>query len=35
VACLLGIDGRPRQVSLDGRVLGVDAILQNRRSSAA
>jgi threonine dehydrogenase-like Zn-dependent dehydrogenase len=30
VACLLGIDGRPRQVSLDGRVLGVDAILQNR-----
>lgn len=30
VACLLGIDGRPRQVSLDGRILGVDAILQNR-----
>jgi threonine dehydrogenase-like Zn-dependent dehydrogenase len=30
VACLLGIDGRPREVSLDGRVLGVDAILQNR-----
>jgi glucose 1-dehydrogenase len=30
VACLLGIDGRPREVSIDGRVLGVDAILQNR-----
>jgi glucose 1-dehydrogenase len=30
VACLLGIDGRPRGVSIDGRVLGVDAILQNR-----
>jgi len=30
VACLLGIDGRPRDVSVDGRVLGVDAILQNR-----
>jgi threonine dehydrogenase-like Zn-dependent dehydrogenase len=30
VACLLGIDGRPRDVSLDGRVLGVDAILGNR-----
>jgi threonine dehydrogenase-like Zn-dependent dehydrogenase len=30
VACLLGLDGRPRQVSIDGRVLGVDAILQNR-----
>ena len=30
VACLLGIDGRPREVTLDGRVLGVDAILQNR-----
>jgi threonine dehydrogenase-like Zn-dependent dehydrogenase len=30
VACLLGIDGRPRRVSLDGRVIGVDAILQNR-----
>jgi len=30
VACLLGIDGRPRQVGLDGRVIGVDAILQNR-----
>ena len=30
VACLLGIDGRPREVTLDGRVIGVDAILQNR-----
>jgi threonine dehydrogenase-like Zn-dependent dehydrogenase len=30
VACLLGIDGRPRQVTLDGTVIGVDAILQNR-----
>src|SRR4051794_23527880 len=30
VACLLGIDGRPRDVTLDGRVLGVDAILGNR-----
>jgi threonine dehydrogenase-like Zn-dependent dehydrogenase len=30
VACLLGVDGRPREVSIDGRVLGVDAILQNR-----
>jgi threonine dehydrogenase-like Zn-dependent dehydrogenase len=30
VACLLGIDGRPRDVSIDGRVLAVDAILENR-----
>jgi hypothetical protein len=30
VACLLGIDGRPRDVRIDGRVLGVDAILGNR-----
>jgi glucose 1-dehydrogenase len=30
VACLLGIDGRPQDVTVDGRVLGVDAILQNR-----
>ncbi|MEA2294731.1 MAG: glucose 1-dehydrogenase [Solirubrobacteraceae bacterium] len=30
VACLLGIDGRARQVSVDGLVVGVDAILQNR-----
>jgi threonine dehydrogenase-like Zn-dependent dehydrogenase len=30
VACLLGLDGRPRQVSVDGRVIGVDMILENR-----
>ncbi|HEV7132570.1 MAG TPA: glucose 1-dehydrogenase [Gaiellaceae bacterium] len=30
VACLLGLDGRPREVRLDGRVIGIDAILQNR-----
>jgi threonine dehydrogenase-like Zn-dependent dehydrogenase len=30
VACLLGIDGRPREVRIDGRQIGVDAILQNR-----
>jgi glucose 1-dehydrogenase len=30
VACLLGVDGRHRAVSLDGRVLGVESILQNR-----
>jgi threonine dehydrogenase-like Zn-dependent dehydrogenase len=30
VACLLGIDGRERPVSIDGQVLGVDAILENR-----
>jgi glucose 1-dehydrogenase len=30
VACLLGIDGREQAVSLDGRTLGVDAILENR-----
>lgn len=30
VACLLGIDGRPRGITIDGRVLGVDTILQNR-----
>jgi threonine dehydrogenase-like Zn-dependent dehydrogenase len=30
VACLLGVDGRRRDVSLDGHVLGVDTILQNR-----
>jgi threonine dehydrogenase-like Zn-dependent dehydrogenase len=30
VACLLGLDGRPRQVCLDGHVLGVDAVIQNR-----
>jgi threonine dehydrogenase-like Zn-dependent dehydrogenase len=30
VACLLGIDGRRRRVEIDGHVLGVDAILENR-----
>ena len=30
VACLLGIDGREQTVSLDGRVIGVDAVLENR-----
>ena len=30
VACLLGIDGREQHVSLDGRVIGVDTILENR-----
>ena len=30
VACLLGIDGRPQAVELDGPVLGVDAVLENR-----
>ncbi len=30
VACLLGIDGRNRPVAIDGPVLGVDAILENR-----
>ncbi|MDX6397497.1 MAG: glucose 1-dehydrogenase [Gaiellaceae bacterium] len=30
VACLLGIDPRRQTVELDGRVLGVDAILENR-----
>jgi threonine dehydrogenase-like Zn-dependent dehydrogenase len=30
VACVLGIDGRPRQVTIDARVLGVDTVLQNR-----
>jgi threonine dehydrogenase-like Zn-dependent dehydrogenase len=30
VACLLGIDGRPQAVSIDGPVLGVDAVLENR-----
>jgi threonine dehydrogenase-like Zn-dependent dehydrogenase len=30
VACLLGLDGRPREVAIDGRVVGVDAILENR-----
>jgi threonine dehydrogenase-like Zn-dependent dehydrogenase len=30
VACLLGIDGRERKVELDGRVLGMDTVLENR-----
>ena len=30
VACLLGVDGRAAQVAVDGPVLGVDTILQNR-----
>ena len=30
VACLLGLDSRRQSVELDGRVLGVDAILENR-----
>jgi glucose 1-dehydrogenase len=30
VACLLGIDPRSQQVEIDGRVLGVDVILENR-----
>jgi threonine dehydrogenase-like Zn-dependent dehydrogenase len=30
VACLLGIDGRDTRVSLDGRVLAVDTVLENR-----
>ena len=30
VACLLGLDPRRRPVQLDGRVIGVDTILENR-----
>jgi glucose 1-dehydrogenase len=30
VACLLGIDPRRQKVEIDGRVLGVDVILENR-----
>jgi glucose 1-dehydrogenase len=30
VACLLGLDGRPQRVSIDGTVVGVDVVLQNR-----
>ena len=30
VACLLGLDGRPQRIGLDGPVLGVDAVLENR-----
>ena len=30
VVCLLGIDGRSRKVELDGSVVGVDTVLENR-----
>ena len=30
VACLLGIDGREQKVAIDGPVIGLDAILENR-----
>jgi threonine dehydrogenase-like Zn-dependent dehydrogenase len=30
VACILGIDPRPQTVELDGRVIGLDTILENR-----
>src|SRR5690349_18329485 len=30
VACILGIDPREQAVEIDGRVLGVDLILENR-----
>jgi threonine dehydrogenase-like Zn-dependent dehydrogenase len=30
VACLLGLDGREQTVKLDGRVIGLDAVLENR-----
>jgi threonine dehydrogenase-like Zn-dependent dehydrogenase len=30
VACLLGIDGREQTVALDGRTIGMDAVLENR-----
>ena len=30
VVCLLGLDGRDRPVSMPGRVLGVDTVLENR-----
>ena len=30
IACLLGIDGRNQTVGIDGPVLGVDAVLENR-----
>ena len=30
VACLLGIDAREQKVTLDGRVLGFDTVLENR-----
>ena len=30
IACLLGIDGREQTVELDGRTIGLDAVLENR-----
>jgi glucose 1-dehydrogenase len=30
IVCILGIDGRPRRVEVDGHVLGLDLILENR-----
>ncbi len=30
LACVLGLDGRPQRVSIDGTVIGVDLVLQNR-----
>ncbi len=30
VGCLLGLDARPQRVSIDGPVIGVDAVLENR-----
>jgi hypothetical protein len=30
IVCLLGLDGRDRPVSVPGRVLGVDTVLENR-----
>jgi threonine dehydrogenase-like Zn-dependent dehydrogenase len=30
VGCLLGLDSRPRPVSIDGPVIGIDAVLENR-----
>jgi threonine dehydrogenase-like Zn-dependent dehydrogenase len=30
VGCLLGLDSRPRRVSIDGPVIGIEAVLENR-----
>ena len=30
VGCLLGLDARPRTVAIDGPVIGIDAVLENR-----
>jgi threonine dehydrogenase-like Zn-dependent dehydrogenase len=30
VACLIGIDGRPRRLSVEGRTFGIDMVAQNR-----